>query len=100
MYEMVTVLTFENFYKWLLSRVLAQDSREAACGAMLEKTSTKAYVTMLLKPVFTEWKDVMSDACARRMTLHSLLTSIMGGWHRYRCLRHVSYMYESCLLYV
>jgi hypothetical protein len=39
-------------------------------------------VTVLAKPVFTEWKDLVCDARARRWTLYSLLCGIMGGLRR------------------
>lgn len=68
--------------QWYLSQMAVADKREEQCSAILDRTSNKFMVTVLAKPVFTEWKDLACDARARRWTLHSLLCGIMGGWHR------------------
>jgi len=71
-----------NKEQWLLSRLFTHDQRESQTSVILDNTSARAYAKLLTKPVFTEWKDLMCNARARRWTLHSLFSGISGGWHR------------------
>ena len=64
------------------SQLTLAGKREGQCSAILDRTSNKFLVTVLAKPVFTEWKDLACDARARRWTLYSLLCGIMGGLRR------------------